>query len=122
MDSIIYKYRRLLTEGYNFTNVDEVYDALEANQIGVKTQPEYKKEEKWGYTCEKLRKFFNKCEGLGIKDTTYGVQLLLSKVPPYNLEDIIGTNGLYELLRLILVKPTISLAMTKVKQVISTVR
>lgn len=70
MDSIIYKYRRLLTEGYNFTNVDEVYDALEANQIGVKTQPEYKKEEKWGYTCEKLRKFFNKCEGLGIKDTT----------------------------------------------------
>ncbi len=99
MDSIIYKYRRLLTEGYNFTNVDEVYDALEANQIGVKTQPEYKKEEKWGYTCEKLRKFFNKCEGLGIKDTTYGVQLLLSKVPPYNLEDIIGTNGLYELLR-----------------------
>lgn len=47
MDSIIYKYRRLLTEGYNFTNVDEVYDALEANQIGVKTQPEYKKEEKW---------------------------------------------------------------------------
>ena len=46
MDSIIYKYRRLLTEGYNFTNVDEVYDALEANQIGVKTQPEYKKEEK----------------------------------------------------------------------------
>ena len=99
MDSIIYKYRRLLTEGYNFTNVDEVYDALETNQIGVKTQPEYKKKEKWSYTCEKLRKFFNKCEGLGIKDTTYGVQLLLSKVPPYNLEDIIGTNGLYELLR-----------------------
>lgn len=99
MDSIIYKYRRLLTEGYNFTNVDEVMSALEANQIGVKTQPEYKKEVKWGYTCEKLRKFFNKCEGLGIKDTTYGVQLLLSKVPPYNLEDIIGTNGLYELLR-----------------------
>ena len=39
MDSIIYKYRRLLTEGYNFTNVDEVMSALEANQIGVKIQP-----------------------------------------------------------------------------------
>ena len=99
MDSIIYKYRRLLTEGYNFTNVDEVMSALEANQIGVKIQPEYKKETKWGYTCEKLRKFFNKCEEYGIKDTTYGVQLLLSKVPPYNLEDIINTDGLYELLK-----------------------
>ena len=99
MDSIIYKYRRLLTEGYNFSNVDEVMSALEANQIGVKTQPEYKKETKWSYTCEKLRKFFNKCEEYGIKDTTYGVQLLLSKVPPYNLEDIIGTDGLYELLK-----------------------
>ena len=99
MDSIIYKYRRLLTEGYNFANVDEVMSALEANKIGVKIQPEYKKETKWGYTCEKLRRFFNKCESLGIKDTTYGVQLLLSKVPPYNLEDIIGTDGLYELLK-----------------------
>ena len=99
MDSIIYKYRRLLTEGYNFTNVDEVMSALEANQIGVKTQPEYKKEEKWSYTCEKLRSFFRKCKEYGIKDTTYGVQLLLSKVPPYNLEDIIGTDGLYELLK-----------------------
>ena len=34
--SIRYKYARLLTEGYNFTNADEVISALKANQIGVK--------------------------------------------------------------------------------------
>ena len=99
MGSILYKYRRLLTEGYNFTNADEVYNALEANQIGVKTQPEYKEKIKWDYTCEKLRIFFRKCEEYGIKDTTYGVQLLLSKVPPNNLENIIRTDGFYELLK-----------------------
>ena len=33
MDSIIYKYRRLLTEGYNFTNVDEVYEAIKAKGL-----------------------------------------------------------------------------------------
>lgn len=99
MGSILYKYRKLLTEGYNFTNADEVYNALEANQIGVKTQPEYKEKIKWDYTCEKLRIFFRKCEEYGIKDTTYGVQLLLSKVPPNNLENIIRTDGFYELLK-----------------------
>ena len=89
----------VIAEGYNFTNDDEVYEALEANQIGVKLLPEYKDKTKWGYACEKLRIFFKKCNELGIKDTTYGVQLLLSKVPPTNLENIIRTDGLYELLK-----------------------
>jgi len=97
--SIRYKYARLLTEGYNFTNADEVYSALESNQVGVKTQPEYKEDIKWDYACEKLRIFFRKCEEYGIKDTTYGVQLLLSKVPPNNLENVIREDGLYELLK-----------------------
>ena len=89
----------VIAEGYNFTNDEEVYDALEANQIGVKLLPEYKDKTKWGYAWEKLRIFFKKCSELGIKDTTYGVQLLLSKVPPTNLENIIRTDGFYELLK-----------------------
>ena len=93
------KYVRLLTEGYNFTNDEEVYNALEANQIGVKILPEYKDKTKWDYACEKLRIFFKKCSELNIKDTTYGVQLLFSKVPPTNLENIIRTDGFYELLK-----------------------
>ena len=99
MDNIVFKFTRLLTEGYNFTNTDEVLSALKANQIGVKTQPEYKDKTKWNYACEKLKIFFRKCNEYGIKDTTYGVQLLLSKVPPTNLENIIRTDGLYELLK-----------------------
>ena len=88
----------ILTEGYHFTNADEVYNALEANQIGVKILPEYKNKLKWDYTCEKLRTFFRKCEEHNVKDTTYGVQLLLSKCDPYNLENIVRTDGFYELL------------------------
>lgn len=99
MDNIVFKFTRLLTEGYNFTNTDEVLSALKAKQIGVKTQPEYKDKTKWNYACEKLKIFFKKCDEYGIKDTTYGVQLLLSKVPPTNLENIIRTDGLYELLK-----------------------
>lgn len=90
---------KVLLEAYKFTNEEEVYDALEANRIGVKILPEYKDKIKWSYTCEKLRKFFKTCKELGIKDTTYGVQLLLSKVPPENLENVINTDGFYELLK-----------------------
>lgn len=90
---------KVLLEAYRFTNEKEVYDALEANRIGVKILPEYKDKIKWDYACEKLRKFFKTCKELGIKDTTYGVQLLLSKVPPENLENIINTDGFYELLK-----------------------
>lgn len=90
---------KVLLEAYKFTNEEEVYDALESNRIGVKILPEYKDKTKWGYACEKLRKFFKTCKELGIKDTTYGVQLLLSKVPPENLENVINTDGFYELLK-----------------------
>ena len=101
MDSIIYKYRRLLTEGYNFTNVDEVMSALEANQIGVKIDPSYKQlnGNTKSFTRRNLQKFFNKCESLGIKDTTYGVQLLLSKTNDTNLEQAVNNDGLYEFLK-----------------------
>lgn len=90
---------KVLLEAYKFTNEEEVYDALEANRIGVKILPEYKDKTKWNYACEKLRKFFKTCKELDIKDTTYGVQLLLSKVPPENLENVINTDGFYELLK-----------------------
>lgn len=99
MENITYKYKRLLTESFRLTNAEEVYNALEANRVGVKLLPEYKNNIKWGYTCEKLNKFFKKCENLGIKDTTYGVQLLLSKCEPNNLENIINSEGFYELLK-----------------------
>ena len=101
MDSIIYKYRRLLTEGYNFTNVDEVMSALEANQIGVKIDPSYKQlnGNTKSFTRRNLQKFFNKCESLGIKDTTYGIQLLLSKTNDINLEQAVNNDGLYEFLK-----------------------
>lgn len=101
MGNIIYKYRRLLTEGYNFTNVDEVMSALEANQIGVKIDPSYKQlnGNTKSFTRRSLQKFFNKCESLGIKDTTYGVQLLLSKTNDINLEQAVNNDGLYEFLK-----------------------
>ena len=101
MDSIIYKYRRLLTEGYNFTNVDEVMSALEANKIGVKIDTSYKQlnGNTKSFTRRNLQKFFNKCESLGIKDTTYGVQLLLSKTNDINLEQAVNNDGLYEFLK-----------------------
>ena len=101
MGNIIYKYRRLLTEGYNFTNVDEVMSALEANQIGVKIDPSYKQlnGNTKSFTRRNLQKFFNKCESLGIKDTTYGIQLLLSKTNDINLEQAVNNDGLYEFLK-----------------------
>ena len=33
---IKYKFASLLTEGYNFTNADEVMSAIKTNQVGVK--------------------------------------------------------------------------------------
>ena len=99
--NIKYKFASLLTEGYNFTNVDEVMSAIKTNQIGVKIDPSYK--ELNGNTSSHVRlnllKFFNKCERLGIKDTTYGIQLLLSKTNDMTLNRAVINDGLYEFLK-----------------------
>ena len=101
MNSILYKYRRLLTEGYNFTNADEVMSAIKANQVGVKIDNSYKQlnGNTESFVRRNLQKFFNKCETLDIKDTTYGVQVLLSKTNDINLEQAVNNDGLYEFLK-----------------------
>ena len=99
--NIFYKYRRLLTEGYNFTNTDEVLSALKANQIGVKIQP-WLKTDQQGSIPRKLafNSFFKKCEEMGIKDTTYGVQLLCSKCKDLlSMQVAVREDGLYEFLK-----------------------
>jgi hypothetical protein len=101
MNSILYKYRRLLTEGYNFTNADEAMSAIKANQVGVKIDNSYKQlnGNTESFVRRNLQKFFNKCETLGIKDATYGIQVLLSKTNDINLEQAVSNDGLYEFLK-----------------------
>ena len=99
--SIRYKYVRLLTEGYNFSNTDEVLSALKANQIGVKIQP-WLKTDQQGSIPRKLafNSFFKRCEEMGIKDTTYGVQLLCSKCKDLlSMQVAVREDGLYEFLK-----------------------
>lgn len=115
--SIRYKYVRLLTEGYNFSNADETISAIKANQVGVKVNSSFKVaiEEQPNSLKRALKHFFEKCEQLGIKETTYGVQLLLSKTDCLNnsddeddddyypenslFSDVIKSDGFYEILK-----------------------
>ena len=64
--SIRYKYVRLLTEGYNFSNADETISAIKANQVGVKVNSSFKVaiEEQPNSLKRALRHFFEKCEQL----------------------------------------------------------
>lgn len=98
---IRYKYRNLLTEGYNFANADDVLAALESNQIGAKIDLSFKKLDgnTKAFVRRSLNKFFNKCEQLGVKNTTYGVQLLFAKTNNTNLDQAIENDGLYEFLK-----------------------
>ena len=98
--SIRYKFANLLTEGYNFTNTDEVIEAIKANKVGVKIYPWAKQEQ--GSVPKKLalNNFFKRCEEMGIKDTTYGIQLLLSKCKTLGAFRVAtNTDGLYEFLK-----------------------
>lgn len=100
---IRYKYKQLLTEGYNFTNADEVMSALKANQIGVKINTGIKTKvlhNQLDKVRNSLKTFFSKCETLGVKDTTYGVQLLLSKCDSdWSIHHAVSEDGLYEFLK-----------------------
>ena len=118
MDNIKYKYVRLLTEGYNFSNADETISAIKANQVGVKINNSFKIAAQKCPNALKsiLRDFFERCQQLGVKETTYGVQLLLSKTDCYSndddddgdedcspnsslLADVVNTDGFYEILK-----------------------
>ena len=118
MDNIKYKYVRLLTEGYNFSNADETISAIKANQVGVKINNSFKIAAQKCPNALKsiLRYFFERCQQLGVKETTYGVQLLLSKTDCYSndddddgdedcspnsslLADVVNTDGFYEVLK-----------------------
>ena len=96
--------RQILTEGYNFTNADEVISAIKSNQIGVKIQPWVKNiqnntKEETTFKSYLIR-FFGKCRELGIKDATYGVQLLLSKCDCLkHIAQSVNNDGLYEFLK-----------------------
>lgn len=95
------KFRQIITEGYNFTNPNEVIEAIKTNQAGVKIDPSYKQLN--GNTEGNVRlnflKYFKKCAELGVKDITYGVQVLLSKTNDINLEQAVQSDGLYEFLK-----------------------
>lgn len=95
------KFRQIITEGYNFTNPNEVIEAIKTNQAGVKIDPTYKQLN--GNTEGNVRlnflKYFKKCTELGVKDITYGVQILLSKTNDINLEQTVRSDGLYEFLK-----------------------
>ena len=103
----------LILEGYNFTTPDEVISAIKSNQVGVKIDPSYKELANTFSNRFKttLRIYFNKCRELGIKDTTYGIQLILSKTNCRSIIDagfwedgsmyelVINSDGLYEFLK-----------------------
>lgn len=99
MNNIKYKYVRLLTEGYNFTNADEVMSAVKANQIGVKIDQSFKTDQGSIPTKLAFKHFFEKCQSLGIKDTTYGVQILLSKTTRETIGYAVAEDAIYEFLR-----------------------
>ena len=100
---IRYKYKQILTEGYIFSNVNEVMSALKANKIGVKINNGIKlkiQESKTVGITNALNMFFNKCQQLGIKDTTYGVQILLSKCySDWSIYHAVENDALYEFLK-----------------------
>ena len=107
------KIKQIITEGYNFTNPNEVIEAIKSNQVGAKIDPSYKKALEFSSNLRKVfNKYFKKCAELGIKDTTYGIQLILSKTNcNSNMNDgvwyddgsmfnlIIDSDGLYEFLK-----------------------
>lgn len=98
--SIRYKYVKLLTEGYNFSNVDEVLSAIKSNQAGVKINNSIKAASAATLLKYYFRYFFERCESLGVKEKTYGIQLLLSKSESVALlSRIVETDGFYEILK-----------------------
>ena len=96
---MLFKYRKILNEGYNFTNTDEVMSAIKTNQVGVKIDPSFKTEQGSIPTKLAFKKFFERCNQLGIKDTTYGIQVLLSKTTRNTLSNAISEDGIYEFLK-----------------------
>lgn len=73
----------ILTEAYKFETIDDVKKALQSNQIGVKISKKYdlakdESSQVWKHVSLNVSRFLKKCDELGIKDKTYGVQFLLS--------------------------------------------
>jgi len=92
---------------YKFTNEDEAISGLNNNKMGIKIDSSFKNQDLKRY----LKKYFDKCNAYGIKDTTYGIQLLFSK-SNFNYDDdeeengydtlfysIITNDGFYEFLK-----------------------
>lgn len=99
MNDIRYKFISLLTEGYNFTTTDEVMSAVKANQVGVKIDQSFKTDQGSIPTKLAFKHFFENCQNLGIKDTTYGVQILLSKTTRETIGYAVAEDAIYEFLK-----------------------
>ena len=95
----------ILTEAYKLETIDDIKAALQSNQIGVKISKRYDlaKDENsamWKYVKSWLSRFLKNCDGLGIKDKTYGVQFLLSHCSePNDLGNAEESDALYAYLQ-----------------------
>lgn len=91
----------LLTEAYKMNDTKDVWEALKTKKVGVKVDPSFN-----DITGEKLEvfnirfnRFFDKCRELNIPDTTYGVQLILSKSNLNTYGVMIDNDAIYEFLK-----------------------
>ena len=92
-------FRDILLEAYGFTNGNEVMQAIAAKQVGAKIDPSFFEQQGSIPTKLAFENFFKKCNQLGIKDTVYGVQILVSKCTRQNISQAVQNDGLYEFLR-----------------------
>ena len=92
-------FRDILLEAYRFTNGNEVMQAIAAKQVGAKIDPSFFEQQGSIPTKLAFENFFKKCNQLGVKDTVYGVQILVSKCTRQNISQAVQNDGLYEFLR-----------------------
>ena len=95
----MYFNKYIISEAIKLNNPDDVLTAINKNNAGVKINSKFKEDKVQSYINEKLRLYFRRCEDFGIKEPTYGVQLLLQKTVPYTMEDTIRNDGFFEFLK-----------------------
>ena len=90
----------VLAEAYNFKNGEEVINAIENKQVGVKINPKFSDPNVLKpLLCRDFNEFFSRCKAKQIQDTTYGIQFLLSHTDPATLSLAVKDDAIYEFLK-----------------------
>lgn len=86
-----------LEEHFNFTTPQSVIDAVTKGNAGVKINQAYKKNP--ATLSAPLTTFFNKCNQMQIRDTTFGAQLILKNTTPETINAAVSNDCLYMFLK-----------------------